>query len=457
MNNARVNCPKCQKMFPNQQLLVQHSRKCGKEDDNKMDTTEKEELKMDTNETEEVKADGFKVEVKDPLGGGNLEIDVSPSNEKKEPEESVNWDKTEEETMALLKGYNDFIKNNDAIGVDLEKKVQESEKKVLEVSKNSIEISDDDDDDRIPRLPDLPPGMRNSNYAGAFKAFKPPPQSILKPLPKLLPKLKPLPPILPRQSLMNRAGAGFRRLNPLQCYYCGKLSSDRISVARHMIASHWVEVREKQGGGRRDNSAYYASIQDSRVIRPEPGKFPRTPQPIAQKTSQVMNNVSAATSVPQPGTSPRWLDKLGGGMKANVNKKVRQVHNPSWYGTPPNRNIAPKPSVGKSGAKSKNIPFEATFDLTKDDPEACSVCDDDFNWPDENHECKRTRQKDPNKLNSVNRNKVLQPVSVSSNRSSSKTAPISVPIKTGGKDFRNLVKKLSTNSRALQITPVMKK
>ena len=106
--------------------------------------------------------------------------------------------------------------------------------------------------------------------------------------------------------------------------------------------------------------------------------------------------------------------------------------------------------------KSK-IPFEATFDLTKDDPDACSVCDDDFNWPDENHECKRTRQKDPNKLNSVNRNKVLQPVSVSSNRKGSKTAPISVPIKTGGKDFRNLVKKLSTNSRALQITPVMKK
>ena len=179
------------------------------------------------------------------MGGENLEINISPSNEKKESEESVNWDKTEEETMALLRGYNDFIKNNDAMGVDLEKKVQESEKKVLEVSKNSIEISDDDDDDRIPRLPDLPPGMRNSNYAGAFKAPKPPPQSILKPLPKLLPKLKPLPQILPRQSLMNRAGACFRRLNSLQCYYCGKLSSDRITVARHMIASHWVEVREK--------------------------------------------------------------------------------------------------------------------------------------------------------------------------------------------------------------------
>ena len=72
MNNARVNCPKCQKMFPNQQLLIQHSRKCEKEEV-KMDTTEKEDIKMDTTEKEETKSDGFKLEVKDPLGGENLE------------------------------------------------------------------------------------------------------------------------------------------------------------------------------------------------------------------------------------------------------------------------------------------------------------------------------------------------------------------------------------------------
>ena len=456
MNNARVNCPKCQKMFPNQQLLIQHSRKCEKEEV-KIDTTEKEDVKMDTTEKEERKTEGFKLEIKDPLGGEKLEISISTPTETRDTDVSVNWDKTEEETMALLKGYNDFIKNNDAMAIDLEKKVQESEKRVLEVSKNSslssIEISDDEDD-CIPRLPEMPPGMRNSTDMGTFKAPKPPPQPIAKPRP-LMPKPRPLP-ILPRQSLMNRAGAGYRRLDPLQCFYCGQLSPDRISVARHLISSHWAEVRERQGGGRRDNSAYYASIEDNRVIRPEPGKFPRA-QPLAQKTSQVMNNVNAATSVANPITSPRWLDKLGGGGSANINKKARQIHNPSWYGKPPNRKIAPRPLVGGKPLLKSKIPFEATFDLTKDDPDACSVCDDDFNWPDENHECKRTRQKDPNKLNSVNRNKVLQPVSVSSNRKGSKTAPISVPIKTGGKDFRNLVKKLSTNSRALQITPVMKK
>ncbi len=160
-----------------------------------------------------------------------------------------------------------------------------------------------------------------------------------------------------------------------------------------------TEDRKRLGGGLRDNTAYYAGIKDRHVIRPEPGKFPRA-QPLAQKTqSQVMNNVSVATSVANLSSSSEWLDKLGGGMSANINKKARQIHHPSWFGKP--QNIALRPPVG-----GKPL-FEATFDLTKDDPDACSVCDDDFNWPDENHECKRTRQKDPNKLNSVNRNKDL--------------------------------------------------
>ena len=275
-----------------------------------------------------------------------------------------------------------------------------------------------------------------------------------------------------------------RRLNPLECYYCGHLSSNRIAVAKHMISGHWDEVRERQGGGRRDNSNYYNNIEDSRVIRPEPGsKFFK-----AQKTTQVMNNVknSLVNNSLYLNQNPKWMGKLGAGMSAsNINQKKRSVHNPSWYGTQPNRKLAPKPIVpmpmpgvrapvtGKSLLKKKfealselrkkkqAIPFEATFDLTKDDPNACSICDDDFNWPDEKHECKRTQgQKpaDPNiELNSSNRNKVLQPVSVSSNGKGSKTVPISVPIRTGGKDLRNLVKKVSKSSPALQITPVMKK
>ena len=475
MNNTLVNCPKCQKTFSNQQLWIQHSRRCQKEklknningreekENVNMDISEKEEkaeVNMDSSEKEKPNSDGFTLEVKDPLGGGPMEIAISPLIEPKQ-----NLEKTEKETTALLEGYNDFIKNNDAMIADLEKKAQEREKMMLEVSKNSsIEITDDDDDDCIPRLPSLPPGKRSSTDKA------PPPQRIL---PK--PKLRPMPPILPRQSLINRAGAGFKRMNPLECYYCGQASSNRIAVAKHVISDHWDEVRERQGGGRRDNSAYYNNIEDSRVIRPEPGS---RVSKIYQKTSQVMNNVKTALATNNlylNHHNPKWMGKLG----ANINKKARNVHSPSWYGTQPDRNLALKPNrprpiasmpppAGKSSLRKKfealaelkkKKDFEASFDLTKDDPDACSVCDDDFNWPDEKHECKRNRQKPDSKkeLNSSNRNKVLQPVSVSLNGRGSKTVPISVPIRTGGKDLRNLVKKVSKNSPALQIIPVMKK
>ena len=421
MNNAQLNCPKCVKMFANQLQLAKHARGC-----------QKVEVKMDTSEKEEVKSEGFKLEVKDPLGD-NIEISISPSIENVENEEPVNWDKTEKETKELLKGYKDFMKNNDEMFVDLDAKVQESEKKVLEKSSlSSIVISDDDDDDCIPRMPSLPPGKRNLPQAEYFKVPKPP-QPIL---PKFMPRPKPMPPIVPKSSLVNRAGAGLMRADPLACVYCSQLAVSRVSLAKHLIAAHWDQVRERQGGGRRDNSAYYASIEDSRIIKPEPKfKLPRT-QP-----SQVRSLANVGPSI-----TPKWLNKLENGTRENVNKKARNSHNPSWYGAPPNRKIAPK-----------SIPFEATFDLTKEDPDACSVCDDDFNWPDEKHVCKRTLKKDPSKLNSRNHKKVLQPVTVSSNRNSSKTAPIRAPIKNGGKDLKNLVKKLSTNSQALQITPVMKK
>ena len=52
------------------------------------------------------------------------------------------------------------------------------------------------------------------------------------------------------------------------CYYCGLDVKDRISLALHLVGEHWTEVRERQGGGRMDNSKYYAAIEDSRIIKP---------------------------------------------------------------------------------------------------------------------------------------------------------------------------------------------
>ena len=56
------------------------------------------EFIMDSSEKEEPTSDGFKLEVKDPLGEGPMEIAISPSIEHEEDGESGNWEQTEEET-----------------------------------------------------------------------------------------------------------------------------------------------------------------------------------------------------------------------------------------------------------------------------------------------------------------------------------------------------------------------
>merc|ERR1719347_16438 len=57
-------------------------------------------------------------------------------------------------------------------------------------------------------------------------------------------------------------------------------------------------------------------------------------------------------------------------------------HNPAWFGSTPKRNILPKPKPGE------------VLDLTADAEEVrCDVCEDDFNWPDENHDCPLKRKK----------------------------------------------------------------
>jgi len=62
-----------------------------------------------------------------------------------------------------------------------------------------------------------------------------------------------------------------------------------------------------------------------------------------------------------------------------LNKNPR--NNPSWVGKTP-RNILPKPRPGD------------VLDLTAEDEDVgCEVCEDDFNWPDENHDCPLKRNK----------------------------------------------------------------
>jgi len=216
---------------------------------------------------------------------------------------------------------------------------------------------------------------------------------------------------------------------PKSCSYCEEQCHDRIGLAKHLISDHWETVRRAQGGGKLDRSAYYNQIQDSRIIRPKP-------PPMSARTSFHMKGLAGADAVNRAyqnpalqAKNPAWFqklesaNKLSGGSKLNfknglgnqkilpkpspgeilesqnkmnskqqanfknymsqkpnpylLNKRNRNPHSPSWFGNPPTRNqkILPKPSSGE------------VLDLTVDEDPTCEICEDDFNWPDENHAC----------------------------------------------------------------------
>merc|ERR1719369_2529848 len=245
-------------------------------------------------------------------------------------------------------------------------------------------------------------------------------------------------------------------LEPKPCHYCVEQCHDRIELAKHMISDHWDTVYKAQGGGKRPNSTYY-QIEDSRVLKPKPSMSARTSLlmgglagPGAFNRANLVNRMGNAALQSK---NPAWLQKLAVnksvklmnesqnqiGMKnqismQNTNSLQNQIamqnrmsmqnqiamqnrigmqnqksyqqlanftkymnhkqspslnklnknprNNPSWVGKTP-RNILPKPRPGD------------VLDLTAEDEdvEGCEVCEDDFNWPDENHDCPLKRNK----------------------------------------------------------------
>merc|ERR1712126_145243 len=420
MNNAGLNCHKCSTMFSNFKHLAQHSR-----------ISHNIELKEEKEET------------MDPLAAKDEPI-------KNLEGQVINLDETEKETKEMLKDINAFMKTQDSAFIDLDEKVAESQKQVLNVMNNSmesIEIMDSDEEDTVKKPdPIRPPVPLPRNQTMSFKAPKPPP-------------LRPTP--IPTSTFRRAGHLMTGKFKPTQCVYCGKNHAEKISLARHLIGEHWEAVRNAQGGGKRDNSAYYASIEDSRIIRPDPkavkpsNSVPKPPgySATAQKHAKNLAAAQAANAKYNMNQNPKWLDKLGGkGSSENINRKLRNVHNPSWFGGVPNRKLLPKQMMPE-------VPSDMSFDLTND-PDACDVCDDDFNWPDASHVCKRTQKKQSQSVAGMDK-KVLQEIPVKSTRNILPKIPISattkVPITPSGADLKNLVKNLSSKSGNLKITPVVKK
>ena len=476
-------------MFSNLQNLAQHSQSCGED---KKPETVRDPLRM---------AIMKELDNMDPLAD-----EMDPLADEA-PAADISLDNTEKETNEMIAGLREFIKINDLdSSEDFDKNAEISEEvtKVIDTSNNSsIEIDDDEVEENVVNqkpVKTLKLKVPSDMKQASFKAPKPPPMT--------------------KKELRRAQILGKIPFLPKQCCYCGFNLIDRIALARHMISDHWEEVRNKQGGGRKDNRDYYNSIEDSRVIKPKPSAttsfhlknlsaagaankiFPRLSS--AVKSVNLGRSLAATNALNNKyanmnNTNPTWLGKLDKkpgetGSLMKINKLSRNVHNFAWYGSKPNRKI-----IKVQKYQTQQPTFAMSFDLTKDDSEeACAVCDDDFNWPDANHVCKRKMNKKgikvtsslPNqssvlkkvermvqpkssgemfkslqKLASVemnNRRKVLQ--SVVRNRSGSRDVgstgmkPINVPIKDGKADFKNLVaQKFPSKSSGLQITPVMKK
>jgi len=137
------------------------------------------------------------------------------------------------------------------------------------------------------------------------------------------------------------------------CHYCVEEFHVKIELAKHMISDHWETVYEAHGGGRKPNSTYY-QMEDSMLN--QMGMLNR-------KSFQQMKNLAKFVN-----------------QTPSIHKNP---HNPSLFRKTPTRNILPKPKPGE------------VFDLTADDQDEikCKVCEDDFNWPDDKHDCRLKRNK----------------------------------------------------------------
>ena len=367
MNNDQSDCPKCYRKFHNKSSLAHHLETCN-------EGGQKTPLEQD--------------ECRDPLaldetivpGEDNMETEIESdlvAEADEDNESNMKMERKYEMEYFAEKIRNETSEETEAVAVDDETftrlegeiKTERSEKK----DESIIEILDTEEKPQMVHVGPSPP---------------------LPPVRKVFPA--------PRFS------RGKGKLGRLDCYYCGSRTSSRISLTKHLVGQHWDQVRERQGGGRRDNRQSYRNIQDDRVIKPGLNKTARTtayfanlpppnrkilPRPAApvfnwaaQIKAQDFDRYHRGTILPSvPRNSKSLLgntqnrkiaprpSNTSGTISPSVtrrsffgktpNRKI--APNLSYNGTPPsvprnsNRKIAPTPSYSGTGSPlvTKSVPF----------------------------------------------------------------------------------------------------
>ena len=352
MSLIQIKCEKCCGSFEGIKVYKLHLEKFCQQDQRKTgpvaDLTEKKE--------EKEKQRGDEIPTEDTV------IDLYDADQ-----EIFNIEK---ETKDTLTDLNNFLKENNSIFSELNKEVLKSKEAIMNAS-SSLEFMETGDD--------------TEPIEYSISTIAP---------------LLPPPPVIRRNA---RVGESRVRGNVpfLQCIYCEKISSDKISLARHMIANHWADVREAQGGGNIDNSRYYShGIEDNRNLKPEQT---RTAKPLVKTYRRV---------------------PLGLRPQLETNKKITNA----------SRNSNSSILRGKI-LERKLSPPVSYVDLTTTIIDMCEVCDDEFSWPEEGVE--------EHRKNCVkNRNKVQTP------RTESKTAKlVREPLMQKKQNLREIKNTVSTTQK----------
>ena len=383
MSSTQIRCEKCDKLFDGfKQLKLHIAASCDKE--NEKYSTGGDLIENDTHkEFEHIEKVGEKDE------------------ENSTEANKMDYSENEQEIRNTLADLNDFLKEKDSIFSNLDGEFLKS-KEAINNADSSIE------------------SISTVNIDETAPIEHPPIESF---------RTAQAPSVLRKVVRRGPAAVGKVPFQAKQCIYCGQHNTDKIRLARHMIAEHWVEVREAQGGGRLDNRNYYANgIEDSRVIKP---KLTRTV------------NRPVIKQVPSLSVAPNWLNKLESNKK--ITNYSRKGQNSFLKGKAPNRKLPPPASY---------------CDLTTEQKEAedtCEVCEDEFNWPDEEHRkvCVNNRSKLGTSTAPAN-NKHNVPLMVGKVKSKDveKTKPKTLSVKGSSmkndSEVRTIIKKLS-KSKNLQI------
>ena len=285
MSQVQVKCQECGKLCEGFKQLKLHS--CNQENQKTGSVTDFTENDTSDTKSDYVEEDGKK---KNDIPEDGNQMDFTESDQ--------DTFTIEEKTKNTLMDINNFIKEKGLIFKDLDEELTKSKDAIKNANSPLEPISAIEFEDTEPFAYPKPPTVSH----------------------------QPQRPPLQQRRRTNKSEKTFFKSN--QCPWCGLQNTDRIRLAKHLISEHWLEVREEQGGGRIDNSRYYAhGIEDSRILKVKQNRL-------------VTRTVQRDPVVQRQAKEPGWLGRL------ETNKKItnasRNLQNSQLRGRIPNRKMVPK-------------------------------------------------------------------------------------------------------------------